>query len=235
MRSIEMSVTTIPQKSDIIKTKNVHLENKAAVNAVSIYVAWSETENAGKEDTDYKELKLGETVFFSAEKTRIRVVWAKTLSGTATLSITGSDGSINKPSSDMTRLAWYDRNPADQVASNNVLDVAPHVVQVWLSYTVPANKKAMVELLHVKMQRKTAAGVLGSAAVYVRFTKNGGLSQGILYAYLFDNTIGAKDTAVLAGTITMFAGDLLEIVSYDISTTGTIDYFSAYKASEYDA
>jgi hypothetical protein len=236
MRSIEMSVTTTPSKSEVIKTKNVHLENKAAINTVSIYVAWSESPGAGAQDTDWKELKPGEMVFFSAERRSIIRVWAKTLSGTATLSITGSDASINKPAADATRLAWYDRSPTSKVDDFGGI-YAPHAETSRISYTCPSNKKAMIEALDSIVRRQTVAGTPSYLGALWRFTPNGGSGKVIIAARLSpaENAVTDKDAVRLGSTITMYAGDVLDGRTYDISTTGTILYQLAYKITEFDA
>jgi len=234
MRSIEMTVTTTPTKSDIIRTKNVHLENKAAINSVSIYVGWSETEQAAGLDTDFKELKVGEMIFFSSEKKQILRVWAKTLSGTATLSITGSDGSINKPAADASRLAWYDRNPVSVIKWWGMQDVAPHFSTQRWTYTVPTSKKAYIENVNAMAVRTVVATTVGRVCDYVVYYPSGGGSLWLTEAEFIKNAVGDSDKNNIACPITMLVGDTVTGFTSDDSTAGTVDHFLMAKITEFD-
>jgi hypothetical protein len=237
MKAIEMPLTTQQSRSDEINTKNVLLENKAGVNTQDIMIAWSEDRTAGTRETDYKLLKPGENVFFSAERKRtITRIWAYAVSGTPILSITGSDSSINKPSQVVARPAWYDRNPNSQAWSISY-NQGPHSESTDVQYTVPSGKKAMVEILQALVIRTTAATTPGSPTAAWKLTPNGASIKMIINCGLDTSENSPKDKLSLSigSTMMMFPGDKIQSSTLDGGTGGTCTYILNMKITEFDA
>ncbi len=236
MRSIEMSLTTTSGRSEFIQTKNVLLENKAENNTVTIYVALGET-HPGPRETDYKPLYPGENIFLSSEKPNGKIlrIWAYCASGTAILSITGSDGAIMKPNQVISRPAWYDRNPASKCNHYSVGTWSPHVMTVCITYTCPSGKKAMAEILSCRVTRVTAATAADEAISMWTLTPNGGSEKYPMQARLITNGVGDTKEYSIGATLMLFSGDVLTGKTADYSTDGTCHYFLAYKITEFDA
>jgi len=141
---------------------------------------------------------------------------------------------VGTPSA-VARPAWYDRNPISRIDHYWGLTVAPHALTTRLTYTVPAGKKAILEALQVRCIRRTAATTVGLVYAVAYITPSGASEKELLDCYLFTNNVGDKDGQALQGTVTLFAGDVLGLKTYDGSTGGTVDYFLAYKLTEFDA
>jgi hypothetical protein len=134
------------------------------------------------------------------------------------------------------RPQWFDRNPTSIIkAYNNTL--APHGATERWTYTVPANRRALIELLQCGAKRISVAGTPAAVQVYVKVTPNGGSDTYTLYADLTsaDNAIGSKEALSSQGTIALEAGDLIHGSTSDGSTTGTVEYVLTAKITEFDA
>jgi hypothetical protein len=114
-------------------------------------------------------------------------------------------------------------------------DASPHSPTVRITYTVPAGKKAMVELLSCRVNRVTAATTLGSAQAWWALTPSGGTEKYLLMASLRTNNVGDNREHGIGATLIMLAGDALKGYTCDTSTGGTCDYFLSLKITEFDA
>jgi hypothetical protein len=133
------------------------------------------------------------------------------------------------------RPAWYDRNPSSKAQYFETGGISPHALTERWSYTVPAGKKAMVELLQVKVERRTAATTPGQAQAYVFITPYGGSTRYMLNAVIWTNGAGDKDVQTITGTLALYQGDVISGQTQDTSNGGTCYYFLSYKISEFDA
>jgi hypothetical protein len=113
--------------------------------------------------------------------------------------------------------------------------VAPHTVTARWNYTVPSGKKAMIEFLHVRILRSTAASTAGKVTAAISITPSGASSNDVMVANILTNNVGDKDALVSGATLTLLAGDKIAANTSDASTGGTIDYVLACKATEFDA
>jgi len=131
------------------------------------------------------------------------------------------------------RPAWYDRNPVSKVYYYSVTQ-DPHTLIERFSYTCPANKKAMVEVMSCRVERRTAATTASTAMAVFNFTPSGGTGYYILKSVIYSNGVGDKEYTALGTTLMMFAGDKIQAMDYDASTGGTVDYYHALKITEFD-
>jgi len=113
--------------------------------------------------------------------------------------------------------------------------IAPHVTTQRWTYTVPAGKKAFVELAFCQVFRTGVAGTLGMCVAYVQVTPQGGSATVMLGAKMWNNTAGAQDTVEIGLAWHMKAGDQIEGITQDGSVGGTIDYQLTAKITEFDA
>jgi len=142
---------------------------------------------------------------------------------------------VGTPSA-VARPAWYDRNPV--VAGHSYFAVTgPHTYTTRFTYTVPAGKKAMVEVMHANVKRVTAPTTGGYAGIYFAFTPSGGTLTIILRAELTSADAAAKDkeSASIGSSMTLKAGDTIDAATQDLSTGGTIYYGIDMKITEFDA
>jgi len=141
---------------------------------------------------------------------------------------------VGTPSA-VARPAWYDRNPTTQNFYISVLNQAPHTTTERFSRTIPAGKKAMVEVGQCSLVRRTAATTLQAAQAFLSITPSGGYETPLLTAHLFDNTVGARADAFIGQSVTLNAGDIIKGYTFDSSTGGAIDYNMCLKITEFDA
>jgi len=130
-------------------------------------------------------------------------------------------------------LNWYDRNPESKV-DYGAWTEPPHSTTQRISYTCPAGKIAMVEVLSCLVMRITAATTSDFLSNNWTFTPNGGSERAFLTARIINNTIGASDTKAIGTTLIMLAGDKITAYTTDMSVGGTCNYFMAYKVTEFD-
>lgn len=133
------------------------------------------------------------------------------------------------------RPAWYDRNPTIQEGKYVAASVAPHAQEPRWTYTVPAGKKAFVELAFLRIYRRTAATTVGIWAADIYYQPSGGSSTSHMRISSLDNTVGSEKTLTIGQNMIMLAGDALRGYTEDASTGGTCDYAVIAKITEFDA
>ena len=125
---------------------------------------------------------------------------------------------------------WYQTNYDMFEEAYSGDGVAPHATTSRNTYTVPANRLAIVSNVHVSMCRATAASTVARfrAAIDVNGDAN------LIMVWSRDNTIGPGYTEQLGETAILEAGDLLTQFTQDLSTGGTVDYRQGYIVAEFD-
>jgi len=116
-------------------------------------------------------------------------------------------------------LAWYDRNASQAGIYWGSVNVAPHSYTIRASYTAPSGKKAFVCASELDVRRRTAATTLGTVLVWLTFAGNMALQ--ILHE---NNTVDNRQTipCYLGGIL--LSGQSLELLTWDASTGGAMDY-----------
>jgi len=133
------------------------------------------------------------------------------------------------------RPAWYDRNPKS-VGQEYDASVAGHAAATRITYTVPEDRKCIVECLSINASRDGAAG--GNNWINVRrvHTPYGEAATRIQTVTKFGNTVGDVIHWTLGGTLTLFAGDMIEMTTSDlINAGGSVSYECGFKGTEFDA
>lgn len=130
------------------------------------------------------------------------------------------------------RAAYYDRN-AIRISTVGFLTAgaAPHVATTRATYTVPANRKAFITQSSLDMIRITAAAP--AAKQYITFFIVG--ESGDFEVTMLDNTVGASRNKTGGSGAVLFAGDVVQIKTFDGSTGGTADYDGQIEIIEFDA
>jgi len=143
-------------------------------------------------------------------------------------------GRIKSPGKYVARPAWYDRNP---VSRNGYFAGAsgPHAITTRLTYTCPAGKKAILEVMQARVDREIVATTPNYAQAIFEFEPAGGTAYYLLAARILTNNVGDKERAELGGNLTMYPGDVLRGRTVDVSTGGQCAYQLSYKLTEFDA
>lgn len=140
---------------------------------------------------------------------------------------------VNSPAA--SRAAWYDRNPTSEVKTAYSNRVSPHSTTTRWSYTIPAARKAIIEIISGYTYRDTAATTGAEYGINISFVPNATTGAAISNINVSDNTEGAYNYVQAMGAITMFSGDSLIGDDFDNSTGGTVSYVLSMKGTEYDA
>lgn len=135
-----------------------------------------------------------------------------------------------------SRPQYYDRNAITEV-QHSELSAGPHATTARAVYTVPAGKKAYIELAENHIRRNTAASAAaratGECAIFISGGNSGGFVQTILWAS--ENTVGDRDDNIIGFTTMLIAADVFQAQTSDGSTGGDISYFQKFKYTEFEA
>ena len=134
-----------------------------------------------------------------------------------------------------SRPPWYDRNSVTYAFSGTALNAAPHGTTIRATYTVPANRKAMMEFTTNYIQRITAAAPNGTIAAFVTMLPATGGGIYAMQNFLVSNTALQIVTENSEQQAVMVTGDYFDISDYDDSTGGTATIATSVKITEFDA
>ncbi len=129
----------------------------------------------------------------------------------------------------VARAAYYDRNPLGVGITDITFAVAPHVNTSRGSYTVPANRKAMVTGGNASAEGftvATTAGAYGASA-----TAAGQLVK----QYTLDNSVGGKVFVPISPGNVLNAAQVATIFDEDLSTGGSASFMKVVNLVEFDA
>lgn len=128
------------------------------------------------------------------------------------------------------RLTWYDRNGIDATIAYSGGAVAPHVVTLRATYTVPTGKKAFLGACCININRDAIATTLGLVFAYLSFAG----SQS-LYVSHENNTVGHAERGSVNVNGVLLAGQTAQLSTGDGSTGGTMDLMISLVVMEFDA
>ena len=131
--------------------------------------------------------------------------------------------------------AYYDRVAVTQYLRRDIDGVAPHVLTVWVSRTVPSGRLAMVDGAYTRIIRATAADSIGTSARGFSVITRSGASYPIGGADLGSNVnaIGVAVAQSVGCWGVAIAGDILQVETRDDNTGGTCNYALFLKATEF--
>jgi hypothetical protein len=128
---------------------------------------------------------------------------------------------------------WHDRNPKT-IPLYAVEYGGKAGVQTAWSYTVPANRKAFLEVAFLMVYRATQASSSSQAAAEITYVA-GGNACTFATAQISTNNVGDQDKAIVGLSVMMKAGDLIYSVWADESTGGECIFIMSAKLTEFDA
>jgi len=135
----------------------------------------------------------------------------------------------------ISRPEWFDRNPVHRYNYYFGLSQSPHSDTNRFTYTVPAGKKAFIELLTVFLIRDGAPTTAGWSRATLYLQPSGGTLQRCLIASIYSASLGASDHAELGQNCLLYPGDVVTGETGDGSTGGSVTYVVAAKITEFDA
>lgn len=134
-----------------------------------------------------------------------------------------------------SRPNWYDRNPSAFGFNSVRQAVAPAAPTQRFNYTVPANKKAIVEAGVASICRLTAAGVVGNVGADLTYAFNTGGTAYMPIAWAVNNSLGIMTRADMSLQTLMLAAETITGNDRDESTGGTCTIIISLKLTQYDA
>jgi len=114
---------------------------------------------------------------------------------------------------------WYQPNFTNQRNNYDGASVGPHGWTERWTYTVPANRIAIMTHGSVQVTRQVAAGTLGMVQAVISV---GGTDQ--IAVEMFNNTVGARSQMNEGWCCVAKAGEIIRAVTIDGSTGGTCAY-----------
>lgn len=139
---------------------------------------------------------------------------------------------VSTPAS--SRAQWYDRNPLAILNTSSLGGVAPHATTTRFTYTVPAGRKALVEVGFVLTERGTAAATAADAGAELVITV-GATTAFAVDARVNSNVVGALAELFGGLNLSLLSGNSIAGQDFDASTTGTMTFVQTMKATEFDA
>lgn len=131
---------------------------------------------------------------------------------------------------------WYDRNPLSIVRSY-LNPLANSAATTRWTYTVPANRKAYVELAQLCIFKAAVNTAFTSARCVLNYVPFGGSNTELMVCYLYTNVVGDTNSNAIGQSMLLGEGDVLTFQTTVICTAG-----EAYtglggflKATEFDA
>lgn len=135
----------------------------------------------------------------------------------------------------VARPEWYDRAPRIEHLSYATQGIAPHADVVRFAYTVPAGKKFALQQMLCLTVRDAVAAPVGLATARLRGTPATGGGGGYLSSEFIGNVVGNGYAITNAGVVVCLPGDLIEGMTSDASTGGTVFYRINLQGISFDA
>lgn len=131
-------------------------------------------------------------------------------------------------------LSYMDRNASIKSLAWSNFAVAPHVSVEHASYTVPANKRAIITHVFAHIMRHAVADTPDLAIFRVGYTF---MATNIPLAHLLmlSNTVGYTEWVGYGPQILLVANQKVYIDSADASINGSFDFAGSVSIIEFDA
>ncbi len=129
---------------------------------------------------------------------------------------------------------FYERNSLSRMNAFLLTGVAPHILTVRSTYTVPPNRRAVLTSGWIKQFRATAAAPVGFMQSGLYASINGVVSQ-VLEIDNIDNAIGPRYIVSSPFQVWLNAADIITLRTRDTSTGGTMDFSGSFSYMEFDA
>ena len=137
---------------------------------------------------------------------------------------------------DKVRVAeMRDRNPTKIHQVYRAGAIAPHGATVRWTYTVPASRMALVEMVSLIILRDAAPTTASYGLVYLSYFPSGGSAQFATEVIEITATVGVPQQVLIGQGMLLKAGDALSGNTNDLSTGGTYFYEVTMVATEFDA
>ncbi len=128
---------------------------------------------------------------------------------------------------------FYDRNATYTYLTYSQNGIAPHAFTLRATYTVPANRRALVTSVGLYFRRQTAAAPVGLVSLMAGVDLD--ISQQfVAMSRSVDNTVNALLDVSYPGQIWLKAGQDFHLATSDAGTGGTCAYTLVAEIIEFD-
>jgi hypothetical protein len=134
----------------------------------------------------------------------------------------------------VARPAQYDRNATSNIQSDAAI-YAPHTATSRWTTTVPSGFKLFLEACSVSQQNVTAPTTAAQASIIIRITSGASFMDPIRLDILTSGVITSIYSNQLFGQVTLYAGEILNVLTLNASTGGTILMASGAKGTQFAA
>lgn len=129
---------------------------------------------------------------------------------------------------------YLNKNPLWVGNNYNADNQSPHSQTNRVTYTVPANRRAIIHGVYLHATRITAATTLG--LVFCRFNVTiSATTKTLSIARLMDNTVGASILVAWGFELFLPTASDLDLYTADLSTAGQVSYTVSFLGTEFDA
>lgn len=137
-----------------------------------------------------------------------------------------------QPQSAVARPAYYDREPAPVTCAYSATHI-PHGGTVRATYSPPVGFAAFMETGTVLIRRAAVAAPAQAAAFEVDYLPSGGGSVIVAFLPFILNVVG--DNAILPTGVFgyMAFGDTIQLLTFDFSVGGSLQFTGAIKGTEF--
>lgn len=120
------------------------------------------------------------------------------------------------------RPTYYDRNTSIVPITVDTAPLSPHTETPRFTFNVPKKRKGIIEFLQVYLKRGLSATAASRATVEVKLTRGGG-SRVVARCYLYETYSDSYATLQLSG-VTLDEEETFQIITYDYSSDGSVEY-----------
>jgi hypothetical protein len=128
---------------------------------------------------------------------------------------------------------FFERSATYPHQQATLIFIAPHAQTNRFTYTVPANRLALIHYAAVHVGRATAATTASNCGGFVYLTNPGGTVFRILHVEFIDNTLQNWRSQVISTNTIIPEGWSVKADTFDNSTGGTITYLISCGITEF--
>lgn len=132
------------------------------------------------------------------------------------------------------RAAWYDRN-GEGILQRSTFITGPHGATNRISYTIPVGRNAWLDSMQINLRRTTSPITLGDVLSQITYTPNGGAELNLCERTGRFPAVDDKEEFFTTALGLFFTGDILKVITSDVSIGGTVDYNIALRFTLFDA
>lgn len=118
---------------------------------------------------------------------------------------------------------YLDRSPVWLGDAEDVSLVGPHAALLRFDYTIPADRRGVIEGAFMHVYREAVAAPIGLVSMVI-WGSQGGFQTILGCINTIDNAIGDQKTLVIPGPYNFLPGTRIRVQTFDLGVGGTNHY-----------